>query len=248
MQICDLHSHILPEMDDGARSVEESLELIASLKKQGIHNICFTPHFYTHRRSIDSFLEKRANAYAKFLPEKPEDVNIVLGAEVYVTKYLFKNDGRDDFSGITYGKSRYILTEYGYESTFSGKTLRYLDIFQQNHGLVPIIPHVERYGYLIDNPDVIRDLRHMGVIIQTNISNYTAKSPFFKKRKLLRYISEGLIDVLGSDAHSFTHNTPEVYAEAMNIIADKCGKNVVYEMAKKSEIIFDRALNGDKTE
>ena len=107
------------------------------------------------------------------------------------------------------------------------------------------MPHVERYDYLIDNPKVIRELQDMGVIIQTNISNYTAKAPFFKKRKLLKYIANGWIDILGSDAHSFRHNTPEVYSEAMKTIADKCGRDTLERMMKTSEKIFNSALNGN---
>ena len=111
MQFYDMHTHILPEFDDGARSIEESLTLIDSLKKQNVNNICLTPHFYTNEMNAEDFVKERDEAYQKFLPHKPEDVNIILGAEVYVTKYLFVND---DLSKLTYGNSNYILTEFGY--------------------------------------------------------------------------------------------------------------------------------------
>ena len=242
MQLYDMHSHILPAFDDGAKTVEDSLALIACLKKQGISNICLTPHFYTNEISIEDFIFSRQDAFERFRPYIPDDVNIVLGTEVYVTQYLF-NAG--DLSGITYGKSKYILTEYAYNSTFNDRTMKYKKKIMRNNGLIPVMPHVERYDYLIDNPKVIRELQDMGVIIQTNISNYTAKAPFFKKRKLLKYIANGWIDILGSDAHSFRHNTPEVYSEAMKTIADKCGRDTLERMMKTSEKIFNSALNGN---
>lgn len=239
MQLYDMHSHILPAFDDGAKTVEDALSLIESLKKQGITNICLTPHFYTNERSLERFLAKRERAFDNFKPFIPDDVNIVLGTEVYVTSYLFNND---DLSALTYGKSNYILTEFPYNLTFSEKDMQWIYILMQNHGLIPVIPHVERYGYLMDHPDKIRDLKNLGIVIQTNISNYADKASFFKKRKLLRMISGGLIDILGSDTHSFTHSSPEVFEQAMKNISDKCGRHKLRMMMQNSKTIFNEAM------
>ena len=88
-------------------------------------------------------------------------------------------------------------------------------------------------------------MQDMGIIIQTNIKNYVSKAPFFKRRKLLKFIANGWIDILGSDAHSFTHNTPEDFSEAMKTIADKCGEDTLARMMKNSEKIFSRAIFGN---
>lgn len=239
MQLYDMHTHILPEFDDGARSVEESLTLLECLKKQNVTNICFTPHFYTNEMSAEDFVKKRRDAFEKFLPHKPEGVNIVLGTEVYVTRFLFSND---DLSGLTYGNSKYILTEYSYSSTFSEKTMQSFYAVIENHGLIPVMPHVERYDTLMKEPAIIRELKDMGVVIQTNVCNYTKKAPFLRKRRLLKYIKEGLIDILGTDAHSMSHNSPEYYTEALETIAEKCGQRYVKRMMKKSEEIFISAI------
>lgn len=239
MQYFDMHSHILPSFDDGARTVDDSLGLLDCLKKQGVSNVCFTPHFYTNEMSVENFLEKRRIAYENFLPYKPVNMNIVLGAEVYVSKFLFNSD---DLSGLTYGKSRYILTEFSYSSSFSNRTLQQLNMLIENHRLIPVIPHVERYDVLISDTEALQELRDMGVVIQTNIGNYTKKSSIFKRRKLLKLINEGMIDILGSDAHSMTHNTPEVYAQTVEMIADKCGQRTVRKMMQNAEKIFTAAL------
>lgn len=239
MQYFDMHSHILPSFDDGARSVDDSLELLDCLKKQDVSNICFTPHFYTNEMSVEDFIEKRRIAYENFLPYKPVNMNIVLGVEVYVTKFLF---GSDDLSGLTYGKSRYILTEFSYSSSFSNRTLQQLNMLMENHRLIPVLPHVERYDTLINDTEALQELRDMGVVIQTNIGNYTKKSSIFKRRKLLKLIGEGMIDILGSDAHSLAHNTPEVYTQAVGMIADKCGQRTVRKMMQNAEKIFTAAL------
>lgn len=239
MQYFDMHSHILPSFDDGARTVDDSLGLLDCLKKQGVSNVCFTPHFYTNEMSVENFLEKRRIAYENFLPYKPVNMNIVLGVEVYVSKFLFNSD---DLSGLTYGKSRYILTEFSYSSSFSDRTLQQLNMLIENHRLIPVLPHVERYDVLISDTEALQELRDMGVVIQTNIGNYTKKSSIFKRRKLLKLINEGMIDILGSDAHSMTHNTPEVYAQAVEMIADKCGQRTVRKMMQNAEKIFTAAL------
>lgn len=239
MQLYDMHSHILPEFDDGAKSVEESLALINVLKKQGVNNICLTPHFYTHEMSVEDFVKSRREAFEKFKPYIPEDVNIVLGTEVYVTRYLFNNA---DLSALTYGSSRYILTEFSYDSRFSDNTMNKFYTLINSYNLIPVIPHIERYQTLMDNSSIISELQDMGVVIQTNISNYAKKASMLKRRKLLKMISEGLIDIIGSDAHSLRHNTPEVYAEAINCIESKCGSQVIAQMMNNAKEIFENAL------
>lgn len=239
MQFYDMHSHILPDFDDGAQSVEESLTLIDCLKKQNVKNICLTPHFYTNEMSAEDFIEKRKAAYEAFLPYIPDDVNIVLGTEIFVTKFLFSND---DLSELTYGKSKYILTEFSYGSSFSEKTLQNFVMLKENHGLTPVLPHVERYETLINDMDALNDLRSIGVVIQTNACTYTQKMSFFKRRKLFKLISEGMIDILGSDAHSMTHNTPEAYSQAIEIITEKCGREAVKRMMNNAEEIFNSAI------
>lgn len=239
MQLYDMHSHILPEFDDGAKSVQEALELIDVLKKQGVNNICLTPHFYTHEISLEDFIESRRVAFEKFKPFIPENVNIVLGTEVYITRYIFNND---DLSELSYGNSRYILTEFGYNSTFSEHTMNYFDSLVNKYNLIPVIPHVERYQTLMDNTSIISELKEIGVVIQTNISNYTKRAPIFRRRKLLKMISSGLIDIIGSDAHSLKHNTPEAFSEAINCISSKCGRDAVAQMMENSKEIFENAL------
>ena len=238
--LTDHHSHIIPGIDDGAKSVEMSMEMIGCLKKQGVQRIVATPHFYAHREDgIPAYLEKRQQAFDRFRPYIPEDVNIVLGAEVYVTDYLFNND---DLTGITYGNSRYILTEYPYNSQFGEKTMQKFYALIQNHRFIPVIPHVERYRSLTDNPDFIEELKDIGVIIQTNVSNYADKAPFFKKRRLMKLIDAGLIDILGTDAHSFSHNTPELYSQAIKNISEKCGKHKLDKMMDAASVIFNSAV------
>lgn len=239
MELYDMHTHILPAFDDGAKAVEDSLKLISQLKKQGVRNICLTPHFYTNEMSYEDYLRKRRRAFEKFVPYIPEDVNIVLGCEVYITDYIFNNK---DLSQITYGNSRYILTEFPYSTHFSEKTIQRVYMLIQNYGLIPVLPHVERYAFLIDHPDVIAQLKDIGVVIQTNVSKYTKDAPFFKKMRMLKLIKRGLIDLVGTDTHSMDHNPPTEYREALQTIAQKCGSRELKRMMGTAEKIFNESL------
>ena len=239
MQFYDVHSHILPNFDDGAENVKETLELLNCLRKQNVNNICFTPHFYTNEMSAEDFVEKRNIAYKEFLPHKPSNVNIVLGSEVYVTRFLFSNE---DLSGVTYGKSNYILTEFGYSSSFSEKTMSYLYKLIEDYNMIPIIPHIERYSTLMSDLGVIIELKAMGILIQTNVNNYTKKASFLKRRKLIKLIDTEMIDLLGTDVHSMNHNSPENYTPAIECIRKYCGDHAVERMMRNAKKIFDKAM------
>lgn len=239
MQMYDMHSHILPGIDDGAASVEKSLVLLNELKKQGITNVCLTPHYYSNEISAYDFAEKRKQAVDKLMPHIPEGMKVVVGAEVYVSRYLFNGD---DFSCACYGNSRYILTEFAYTSQFSSHTIDYFVKLIENYNMTPILPHIERYPALINNPSIIAELKDMGVVIQTNTNSYTKKASFFSKLKLIKLIKGGFIDVLGSDAHSLTHNDPRTFTEAVDFIAVKCGQSAVDRMMNNAAEIFDSAL------
>ncbi|MEE1219293.1 MAG: CpsB/CapC family capsule biosynthesis tyrosine phosphatase [Ruminococcus sp.] len=238
MQFYDMHSHILPNIDDGANSVEASVKMLESLKKQGVTNVCLTPHFYSNHESAEDFIKSRDEAIAELKPHIPDGMKVVVGAEVYVTRFLLSND---DLSGVTYGKSNYMLTEHGYTAHFEERSLNYFYKLMEK-GFTPVLPHVERYEVLMSNPSIIEELKDMGVIIQTNALNYIKGAPFLRKRKLIKFINEGLIDIIGTDAHSFSHNSPEAYAQAIEYITAKCGEDTVAEMMQKSEEIFNSAL------
>lgn len=239
MQLYDMHSHILPGIDDGSKSIEESVELLNALKKQGVNNVCLTPHFYTHHLSAEDFLKKRDEAFETLKPHIPKDMRVLVGAEVYATKFMFNGD---DFSGACIGKSRYIMTEHSYNARFTEHTMGYFQRLIEEYNMIPILPHFERYTTLMDNPSILRELRDMGVVIQTNASSYIKKTSFFAKHKRIKFIKDGLVDILGTDVHSMTRNNPEAYTEAVEYISQKAGQEAVEKMMLNAEKIFEAAL------
>lgn len=232
MTYYDMHSHILPEMDDGSKSVEMSLEIIDKLRAQNVRNLCFTPHYYTNEESMESFLERREMSLQKLLPHLPDDMNICVGAEVYVTDYLFNNK---DLEPVCYGGSKYILCEFPFGASFQGKTLDYFNTLQNNYGLKPVLTHIERYQHLMSNESLVENLVDDGILIQTNVGAFKG---FSQKRKLLKYIKRGYIDVVGTDCHSLTRGNPDEYTATIELIRTKCGDEFVDHIVETSAEIF----------
>ncbi len=228
----DLHTHILPAVDDGAKTTKDALELINALSEQGVKNICLTPHFYTHHESIEDFLARRAESAESFLPCVPKGVNVKLGAEVYVTKYLFSEER--DLTPLCIEGTHYMITEFSYNSHFLENTLRMIQTLK-DRGIIPVIPHVERYPYLMKNKNKIAELIYMGLIIQSNALSFTQ---FSTKRKLINLLRDGYIHVLSSDAHSMTRNSPLAITQALEYIKNKCGAGIISTLEQNAQDVF----------
>lgn len=229
----DMHSHILPGVDDGAKSVEESLSLINRLTKCGVTDICLTPHFYTHKESLSDFLKRRNEAFDLLKSKVGDKVNLHLGAEVFVTKYLFSNE--ENLKSVCYDSTDYMLTEFPYSSTFSGETMNYISKLMNNHGIKPILAHVERYPYLMKHLDVLEELIYMGVMIQSNACSFTE---FPLKIRLTKMLKNGYIQLIGSDAHSLSRNSPDAFSALSALEGKKIPKDVFDDINKNSKEIF----------
>ena len=232
----DLHTHILPSTDDGPETAEASSDLIEALCSKGVENICFTPHFYTHKESMEDFLARRDEGLKALPAEALQEVNIKLGAEVYVTKYLFSEER--DFRPLCIEGTDYMLTEFPYTSQFSSDTLRMISRIM-DFAIIPVLPHVERYPYLLKNTDKLRELIDMGVVIQSNYVSYTESGV---KRKLLKLLSKGYIHILSSDVHSSDRNSPDMSEAGFDFINKKCSAEIIEYLAENNEKVFNGKL------
>ncbi len=229
----DMHSHILPGVDDGAKSIDESLSLINRLKRAGVTDICLTPHYYTHRESLKDFLNRRDSAFSELSSYIADDVNLHLGAEVYVTKYLFSND--DDLKKVCYNGTSYMLTEFPYSSRFEGESMVYINKLINNYKITPVLAHVERYPYLLKHTNVLEELIEMGVIIQSNACSF---GEFPLKLKLTKLLKNGYIHIIGSDAHSLSRNSPDAFNTLNEHILKKLNSAVIPDINDTSAEIL----------
>ena len=187
----DIHTHILPNVDDGAKSLDISLKLIEQEIKNGVNKIVLTPHMNEMMKDKDDILK----AYEMLKKEAPDGVELLLGAEIkYYDKMISDlNEGKL----LTMNNSKYVLVEFDYMNDE-----HILDaIYElQIAGYKPIIAHIERYNYLTKKDYVA--IKETGTLVQVNASSIN-RSNYKKRVKYL--IKKGLVDFIASDCHNLEH-------------------------------------------
>lgn len=237
----DFHSHILPGMDDGASDVKESLAMLKMLSDAKVDKVILTPHFYLQNEKIDSFLKRREAAFEK-LSEAASEVRgcpeLLLGAEVYFYPSLSADP---DFHRLCIENTNYILLELPFEQ-FHDNFYSSYSKFSNNCEQKIIFAHIERYLSFGNTPgDIMRIFEYGNALCQMNCSS-PLEASLLKKKTMLRFISDGLISAVGTDAHN-TSRRPPMYGKAEKLIVSKCGQRAFDNVCRRSEMILeDRSL------
>lgn len=197
----EYHCHILPNIDDGSRSVEMSLEMIKAMRAQGVSRIVATPHFYAHReKRVAAFLKKRRAALEKLVKADPSCSDILTGAEVSVEQGL---SSLADVEKLRIANTDYILLELPY-APFSNRFLEEINEIACGFGLKPVLAHIHRYLSFYSRSEMEEVLRTDAVLQFNN----EAFGSFREKRFVKSLIKEGYPYVFGSDAHNLTDRRP----------------------------------------
>jgi protein-tyrosine phosphatase len=209
----DLHTHILPGIDDGSRDVGESAKLIEAEKGDGVTTIVATPHFYAQRISVSRFLERRQGAFDS-LKKAEEEKNgipcILQGAEVY----YFPGIGRaDQIPMLTIEGTKTLLLEMPF-SQWNDEVCRDVEDLIQKQGLRIVLAHTERYVRFQKDKKCWNRIMDMDVLIQLNAESILRKNTLFGpdkgKRFCLDYIRDHDDFLLGSDCHNLTDRKPNL--------------------------------------
>jgi len=192
----DLHSHLLPGIDDGVRTLDESLYIIEKLSQIGYQRLITTPHIMLHRypNTKDSILQ-RLEYVQKAIYAKKIKIDIVASAEYYLDNHFLDLLAKDEL--LTFG-NKCIL----FETDYHEKPLMLEQaVFEMcSKGYTPILAHPERYIYLRDDMELYYQLKDMGILFQVNLKSLrNTRSPLAKTTKALS--KAGLIDFIGSDIH-----------------------------------------------
>ena len=230
----DLHSHILPGIDDGSSCLEESLDLLRMEAEQGISRVTATPHFYARYESPDGFLAKRekaeevlrsAMAQESGLPE------VQVGAEVY----YFRGISESEFlPWMTIGGSNCVLVEMP-PSPWEESMFRELLKIRERRDLIPVIAHIDRYIRPFHTFRIPERLADLPVLVQANAAFFLERPTAGLAMKLLK---RGQIHLIGSDCHNLTSRKPNV-GPALKRIRQKLGDGVLEQMSNYESIIFD---------
>ena len=217
----DIHCHILPGVDDGAKNIEESLKMLEMEYADGVRHIMLTPHFRydMFENPKEKLLEQYQNL-KNAAAEKWADLELRLGCEVHTSLDLI--ECLENGSRLSLNGTQYVLLE------FSGRDPR-SQIFERtrdllNHGYIPVLAHVERYSVLRDDLSKISELKEMGAFIQVNADTISGKDGFSAKRWAKKMMKADLVDLVGTDAHRSDTRTPGLLA-AYETAARFCGSD-----------------------
>lgn len=231
-RICDMHSHVLPEMDDGAKSIDMSLEMLRREKADGVNTVCATPHFYRHNESIASFVSRRKYSYESLMTaaDKGNIPGIVLGAEVYFTPSLAQEP---DIDKLFIGDTEFILIELPYQQLSRSLINSFYDFYNMCNCKI-IIAHVERYLQFTDF-ESISQIMLPGVVGQVNCGSLFDFTSLRNVRKLVR---SGYVSLLGTDCHNISSRVPNM-AAGIKKASSKLGKGFAEQCFMNSAAVLD---------
>jgi len=199
--IVDIHSHLIPAIDDGSKSMDNSIELILALKELGYKKLITTPHTSDMFPNTTEIILKGYNRLTEELNKREIDITIEVASEYYADEHFEKLLDAGDI--LSFGYKNYLLFELSYFTP--PHDLEDLVYEIKRKGYTPILAHPERYLYLHDSLDRYRDIKDMGLLFQLNINSI---SGFYNKdiqRVAEWLISNSMVDFLGSDTHHMTH-------------------------------------------
>ena len=232
--IIDFHSHILPGVDDGSATLEESIAFLRMEAEQGIRHVVATPHFYARHDRPDRFLNRRRNAellLREQMQKYPDLPQVSVGAEVY---YFHGIGSSDAVLELTIDEKRCILIEMPHV-TWTESMYSELESIYTRYGLTPNIAHIDRYIKPFQARQVLKRLSELPVLVQAN-------AEFFLNRATgnmaLRMLKKDQIQLLGSDCHNLTDRKPNLDA-GIKKLEKKLGRDAAQEIIA----LTDDALN-----
>ncbi len=220
----DLHTHILPRIDDGSRSSDESISMLKELSEQGVSDVVATPHFYATEDEPTSFLQRRDSAASRLLSRIGEDVSssesciklprIHLGAEV---AFFGAMSNAEVLKNMCISGTALLLVEMPFEK-WTDAVIGELVGLGERQGITPIIAHIDRYLSYFDRHQ-LNELLSAGVRVQINADAFLR---FSTRRRALELVESGIVNYIGSDCHNMGKRAPNI-REALCEIKKKLG-------------------------
>ncbi|WP_343329160.1 tyrosine-protein phosphatase [Polaribacter staleyi] len=198
----DIHSHLLPGIDDGAKDLDNSIELISKMASYGIKNIITTPHVLgdVYKNSSATIKSKLEEVRAELKKRNITDISIRAAAEYMLDEQFSEILEKNDILTL---KENYVLVEMSY---FSAPINLYDILFEiQVKGYKPVLAHPERYNFLHTNIDHYYKLKKAGCVFQLNLLSLTEQYGKGVQKISEKLLKENLYDFVGSDTHHHRH-------------------------------------------
>lgn len=211
----DLHTHILPGIDDGAPDMETALHMLEAEDKQGVNTVALTPHFYRSREHIADFLARRESSWDKLKSKlkNKKHPQLILAAEV---AYAPGMADWTELEQLCYTGTKLLLVEPPM-TPWNDEMFHQLYAIEGRRGITPIIAHFDRY-IKMQSKVRIKQLLEMGFPIQVGTASLLR---FFERNQAMKLITE-YGAVLVSDCHNMNTRPPNL-GEAVQMLEKKLG-------------------------
>ena len=219
MGYTDIHSHILPGMDDGSRSMGQTLRMLEIAVSEGITTMIATPHNMPGKGCPPGNVVRRTvDGVRRTVEEEGIPLQIVAGTEYYYREEVL--DILEDGDVVTLGNSDCVLVEFEplAERNYIQNALRNI----LGLGYRPVIAHVERYAKLMEDVSILYDMRKNGILVQINAMSVTGDNGRQAKKDVRNLLKKGLVDFVATDAHSDGRRAPFM-GKCAEVLYKKCG-------------------------
>lgn len=231
----DLHNHILPGIDDGAKTMEESIDIVKKAVNVGVTDIIVTPHFILNS-SYETELEKEKELLYKLqeeLKREKVEVNLYLGNEVFVENNLLDLLKENRFA--TLNNSRYLLFELPMNNYYRG--INELLFKLKSNGIIPVIAHPERYLYVQKNPNLAIDLLARGALLQLDVGSLYGKHGKYAKSTFKLLVKHHAMSLIATDTHHSKDTLYDNFAKSVKDLEKLISKEeihrIIYENPRK---------------
>ena len=229
----DIHTHVLPGIDDGAKDWDTCLAMLKRSVDGGVKAVIATPHYLPWKKnsSPQEIEALCAEAKKKLLEKHGISMDIYCGNEIYYTMDAIQNlrDGKI----LTLAKSNYVLVEFEPRTSYQ-LICRAVKEFR-DAGYIPIIAHMERYECLRQSEKMC-EIRSMGALLQMNVEAFQGGLFDGESRRAKKCLTAEQIDFLASDMHSLRRRTPIAEEELQWVVKKlkpKYQKELLYRNAER---------------
>lgn len=242
----DIHSHIIFGIDDGSRTFDESKDMVRLAIKNGTKKMVATSHYIpeTYNYTQDEYIAK-LNQLRQWIQSEKLDFEVFEGNELYLSR-----QGVQDLltqKCMTINKSKYILVEAPSFMQLQ-KVEELLDLIMHN-GFIPVIAHIERLRWVLEDIDIIKQWFEKGYIFQINAESLITKRYKENFKSAHRLLKKGLVHLVASDGHRINHRTP-IMEDAFACVDSICGNEMAVQLFEinPQKIIGNKIIEASEKE
>ena len=225
----DLHCHMLPQIDDGPKSLEESIAMARIAVKDGIKTLACTPHIYqgVYNNTAEK-IKEATSAFQKVLDKEKIPLTLVYAADTHIHPNLIEEIRLGNVP--TFNGGRYLLLEPTHHIAPIGFESYVIKMLEE--GFVPIITHPERLSYIEKFYDVMTRLVQKGAWMQITASSFSGRFGEKAKKFAIRFLVDGKIAIIASDAHDSKHRPPilsQAFLSASKVLGEDEARRLVLD-------------------